>query len=286
MSESQRKRSASSPRSSAATAPQRKKQKTVSPSDFGSVSLLSEKPRAALIYAPSTVDAKELSWSDLSQKAVDARQLIVNHEYKVAATKAAKKVNSIETSHTHGEFLNIVRSETEKHNISTAVLGSSARKYSKILNAFNDDNVKGGAKDALRVIKGTHLTEGLTGSTPELRKAAVELGAEIGISEYVRGTTAALFDASINLYRIKHGKLSKKAFADPKQGYIGAGEGGAERVRAIETLGDLIPKDSKKRKALFDIYTTHASKKEDKSWAKEGADKWLQHKFKKWTQRE
>lgn len=228
------------------------------------------------------------SWSSLSQNAVDNRALVTKHSYKVEGTNNFGKVK---LSHTHGEFNKKVTGsyEINTHNISTSDLGSSPQSFPKILDRLSTQS---GAIDALRVIKGTHLTKGLTGNTLDKRRAAVELGAEIGISEYVRGSTVALSDASINLYRMKHGEINKSEFSDPKVGYTGAGKGGAERLRTLSTIGEVFSQYSG---SLRTIYDNHASQKPSRPWEtglgkkatnEEKFNAWQFHKFNSWTQRE
>jgi hypothetical protein len=239
-------------------------------------------------YDVPRIDVQTQQWSNLSQQAVDNRALATNNKYKNAATG---KFGFVELSHTHGEFKKIVdkKLKLDKHNISTAEFGSGAKSFPKIVDRLSDAT---GATDTMRVIKGTHLSKGLISTALDERKAAVELGTEIGISEYVRGTTAALTDASINLYRVKHGNLAKSDFSDHEKGYSGAGEGGAERLRAYGSIVDVFkPYDA----PLKEIYDTHASVKASRPWEKglrknatdqEKYDSWRAHKFTKWTQRE
>jgi hypothetical protein len=188
---------------------------------------------------------------------------------------------SVQFSHTHGEFNKRVRSNSlDTHNISTSISGDAPRSFPKILDDLGN---KHGASDALRVLKGTHLSVGLESGTPAKRVAAVELASEIGISEYTRGTTNALFDAAINLYRIKRGNLPKADFADHTKGYTGAGKGGAERLRGLGTPKDVA---DQYEASLKSIYNKHAAKKPGKAWASKGYNAWLNHKFAKWTKRE
>lgn len=248
----------------------------------------SNTPAPVPTFTVPRINAGTTKWSTLSNTVASNRSTITSHRYKVAGTT---KHGTVELSHTHGEFNKIVPSSGSlgTHNISTSELGSSARSFPKIL---GDLSTKKGATDALRVLKGTHLSKGLIGSTAAKRQAAVELGAEIGISEYTRGSTVALADASINLYRMKHGKLSKSEFTDHNTGYTGAGKGGAERLRSVKSIEAAFePYDG----ALKGLYTAHASKKLTRPWettlgpkatGQEKYDAWRYHKFKKWTGRE
>lgn len=227
-------------------------------------------------------------WSSISQQVVNNRALVTEHSYMAEGTG---KIGKVKLSHTHGEFNKRVSDSLDitTHNISTSGLGLSPQSFPKILDRLSTQS---GAVDALRVIKGSHLTKGLTGDTVEKRKAAVELGAEIGISEYVRGSTVALSDASINLYRMKHGKISKTDFSDPKVGYTGAGKGGAERLRNLSSIGEVF---SQYGGSLRSIYKNHASQKTNRPW-EQGLDNnasdddkfnaWQVHKFNSWTRRE
>jgi hypothetical protein len=270
------------------TAPTKKKGVRTFSQMLGASNTVSDVPT----YTAKRVNVTNQKWSDLSQTVADERASVLKHKYKVAGTT---KHGSIELSHTHGEFNKRLKAsatgdvEINTHNIATAELGRAPRSFPKILESIS---TKKGATDALRVLKGTHLTKGLTGSTPEKRQAAVELGAEIGVSEYTRGASAALTDAAINLYRMKHGKLSKTDFADHEKGYTGAGKGGAERLRALGSIVDVFkPYDA----SLRSVYDSHASIKAKRPWeatlgpkatADEKFDAWRAHKFQKWTQRE
>lgn len=243
---------------------------------------LSDAPLPQLSFTVETIDAGNSSWRDLSQEVVDRRAVLVKHKYFSTKLGAFK---TVEFSHTHGEFNKRVRSDSlDTHNISTSHSGDAPRSFPKILEDLGN---KHGASDALRVLRGAHLTKGLQSGTPDKRIAAVELASEIGISEYTRGTTNALFDASINLYRMKRGSLTKADFADHTKGYTGAGKGGAERLRALGTPQDVA---DQYEKSLKTIYTNHAVKKVGKPWSgkntKQGYNTWLSHKFAKWTQRE
>ncbi len=248
----------------------------------------SNTPAPVPSYTVPRLTVKNQKWSSLSQSAVDNRALIMRHKYKVESNS---KTGYVELSHTHGEFNKIVptTSTLATHNISTSDLGKSPRSFPKIM---QDISTVKGATDALRVIKGTHLSKGLTGSTLSKRRAAVELGPEIGVSEYTRGSAVALTDASVNLYRMKHGNLSKDDFSDHSKGYTGAGKGGAERLRSIKSItATFQPYDG----PLRSIYDSHASTKTTRPWEsglkssasdQEKFDAWRVHKFKKWTQRE
>jgi len=239
---------------------------------------LSDAPLSQLKFEVETIKAGKETWRDLSQEVVDRRAVVVKHEY--FSTKLGQNM-SVKFSHTHGEFNKRLRSSSlDTHNISTSISGDAPRSFPKILDDLGN---KHGASDALRVLKGTHLTRGLQSGTPEKRIAAVELAHEIGISEYARGTTNALFDAAINLYRIKHGNLAKADFADHTKGYTGAGKGGAERLRALGTPKDV---SDQYKSGLKSIYNNHAVKKPGKGWAAKGYSAWLNHKFAKWTKRE
>lgn len=239
-------------------------------------------------FTVPTVSGDNKSWSTLTQQAVNSRALITTHSYMNATTQ---NLGQVSLSHTHGEFNKKVGQQIDTHNISTSDHGSSPQSFPKIINRM-DQAV--GAVDALRVVKGTHLSKGLTSSTVDERKAAVELGVEIGISEYSRGTNLALTDASINLYRIKHAKIGLSDFSDHTAAYSGAGKGGAKRLR---DLGDVENVFSQYQTDLRDIYDTHASKKADikRTWEQGLGSKadddtkysaWQYHKFQRWTRRE
>ena len=243
---------------------------------------LSDPPLAQVTFTVPTIKAGNKPWRDLSQEVVDRRAVVIEHEY--LSTKLGAN-RTVKFSHTHGEFNKRVRTNSlDTHNISTAISGDAPRSFPKILADLGN---KHGASDALRVIKGTHKTKGLQSGTPTKRIAAVELAHEIGVSEYTRGTTNALFDAAINLYRIKHGNLAKTDFADHTIGYTGAGKGGAARLRALSTPEHVAGQYAI---SLKGIYTKHAATKVGKPWSGKSAAKgygiWLQHKFTKWTQRE
>lgn len=248
----------------------------------------SNTPQPVPTFTVPKLNVTNQKWSAISQQVVNNRALVTEHKYMA---ESSGKFGSVELSHTHGEFNKRVPSSYSitTHNISTSGLGVSPQSFPKILDRLSTQS---GAVDALRVIKGTHLTKGLTGSTVDKRKAALELGAEIGISEYVRGSTVALSDASINLYRMKHGKLTKTGFSDHTVGYSGAGKGGAERLRNLSTIGDVF---SQYTGSLRSIYDSHASQKSSRPWEtglgkkatnEEKFNAWQFHKFKSWTQRE
>lgn len=248
----------------------------------------SNTPNAVPEFIVPRVTVKEQSWSDISNQASSSRALVTHNKFRNANTW---NTGYVDLSHTHGEFKKVVsdKYKIQKHNLSTAELGSGARSFPSIVGRLSDEH---GAKDALRVLKGTHLKYGLNSLHKDQRKAAVELGTEIGVSEYLRGGTTALVDASINLYRVKHGNLAKSDFSDHTKGYSGAGEGGAERLRAIKTIVDVF---QPYEKPLRGIYNTHASVKDDRPWetglskkagAQEKYDAWRGYKFKRWTRRE
>jgi hypothetical protein len=230
-------------------------------------------------------------WSELTQSIVEGRGAVLEHQYVVSGPKKKKPTLTLSTTHTHGDFNTKVADDKslQKNNVSTSVLGGTARSFSKLWKAFPDDPT--GATDTLRVLKGTHISKGLTGSTQDAREAAVEMGAEIGISEYSRGSNSALSYAAVNLYRVKRGKLTGEGFANPAKGYLGAGDGGAQRLRAHTDVYDAFRDHAKD---LVDIYKNYASQKAKRPWEtglKKGAtaaDKfkaWVQHKNAKWQQR-
>ncbi len=245
-------------------------------------------PRAVPEFNVPQITVTEQRWSEISDEASTRRALVTHSKYRNANTW---KTGYVDLTHTHGEFKKIVSTQykIQKHNVSTAELGSAARSFPNIVDRLSDEH---GARDALRVLKGTHLDHGLQSTEKDERRAAVELGTEIGVSEYLRGSTIALTDASINLYRVKHGRLAKSDFSDHTKGYSGAGEGGAERLRAIATVSDAFqPYDAD----LKHIYTSHASLKPTRPWEtgltgkptkQEKYDAWRGYKFQRWTRRE
>ena len=165
-------------------------------------------PRAVPEFNVPQITVTEQRWSEISDEASTRRALVTHSKYRNANTW---KTGYVDLTHTHGEFKKIVSTQykIQKHNVSTAELGSAARSFPNIVDRLSDEP---GARDALRVLKGTHLDHGLQSTEKDERRAAVELGTEIGVSEYLRGSTIALTDASINLYRVKHGRLAKKRF--------------------------------------------------------------------------
>jgi hypothetical protein len=238
-------------------------------------------------YEVPELDVKRQPWSELAETVSESRVLVARSKYKISGRKAFE---TVDTSHTHGEFNKRIDDDTgiETHNVSTSMLGSAPRSFPKLLQRM--DRVSG-ATDTLRVLKGTHLSKGLIGDTQEKRKAAMEMGTEIGVSEYLRGGTNALVDASINLYRMKHGQLTKTNFAKPTVGYIGAGKGGAERLRNLDKPSDVFARHTN---SLARIYEAHASSKPNRPWESSLGKKatpeqkfvaWQEHKFKSWTQR-
>jgi hypothetical protein len=251
---------------------------------------LSEPADATPTFELQRVKVTTQPWSTLTNTIVNTRAAILDHQYVVSGQKKKTK-QTLSTTHTHGDFQMKVDDDNSlpKNNISTSVLGGTARSFGAMWDAFPDD--QRGATDTLRVLKGTHLKKGLTGSSKDAREAAVEMGAEIGISEYSRGSNAALSYAAVNLYRVKQGKLTGKEFADHTKGYLGAGKGGAERLRAHTDVYDAF---RDQQEDLLDIYKTYASKKTKRPWeddlkagatADEKFAAWVQHKNKKWQQR-
>ncbi len=258
--------------------------------------------QANVVSRPPAVAVREQTvtqekWSDITGKVVKKRALVVHHQYGVAGTNLTGQVS---LAYRHGDFkTNIVKASTGgyeigKHNVSTSGVGSSARSFPTILGSMQGSGR--GATDAMRVLKGTHITKGLTSTTKSARRAAVEMAGEIGVSEYSRGSNAALADAMINLYRVKHGNLPKADFADHELGYTGAGDGGAARLRKLGTIDSTF---EPYQEPLRQIYDRHAAKKPNRPWEanvdttgmlpKDAEDMhynaWLVHKVTKWTGR-
>lgn len=240
-------------------------------------------------FSPPVVNVTTQKWSSLTQQAVDSRALITQHSYKNATTG---KFGTVELSHTHGEFNKKVKGDIETHNISTSELGSAPRSFPKIIAKMD---LTHGATDALRVIKGTHRSKGLMSSTMDERRAAVEMGVEVGISEYSRGTNLALTDASINLYRVKHAQIGLSDFSDHTVAYSGAGKGGAKRLRELGTVDSVFSQYDASLRQIFDTHAAVKPKSKRSKWEQGLPSKasdddkfvaWQAHKFKSWTQRE
>lgn len=229
------------------------------------------------------VDANGRAWSDLAKIAAENSASIFQHDYSKGL---AGKKESILTTHTHGDFgTKIVHSGGEyvlpKLNISTAAHGGKARS----LDALAEDIKEVGSGDVLRVLKGTHVAKGLKTADAGKRASAVELAAEIGISEYSRGGTNALRNAASALYSMKHGEMKVSEFVDFDVGYRGAGGGGAERLRKLKGGSDTLHLER-----LQAIYLKHAVNKPGKAWTgqntAQGFEAWLTHKVTSWSKRE
>jgi RHS repeat-associated protein len=249
--------------------------------------------------APAELEVKAVTnetWLALSRRATEGRGVVYEHSYKVGL-----QTRSLSIVHTHGDFKTRAvkgggKVRIRKHNISSSRLGGSASSFPALLATFSTQALaKAGARNALRVLKGTHLTEGLLGGVGAAaagrQQAAVELAGEIGVSEFSRGSEAALADAAINLYRLKYGNLTKDDWADPDLGYTGAGKGGAGRLRSLATIDQVFEPYLKLLRERYDAY---ASGKPSRPWeaaAGAAADddskfaSWQHHKYRKWTQR-
>ena len=205
-----------------------------------------------------TIKAKDRTWKDLSNEVVKQRAAIVKHSYKLAGTENKE---SVRLSHGQNDFNKKLKSgEMSSHNIATSIEDKVPRSFPKIA---KDVKTQTAVTDTLRVLKGTHLTEGLTSPTHEERQAAVELAGELGISEYTRGTNLAVMDAAVNLYRVKHGKLAMKDFSNPNKGYYGGGTGGANRVRGLGKVSEIFDDHDESLREIFD---TKASAKAVRPW--------------------
>ena len=238
-------------------------------------------------------NANGKSWQNLSGKVAGERALVLNHEYHLSGQPVNPHTGvhdtyEFKTSHTHGDFkTRVVRQGTQyflqKHNIATSQPDQAPQKLDKLIARIGDKRV--GATDALRVLKGTHVAKGLSGGSPGARTGAVELGTEVGISEYMRGGSLALINATSSLYLMKHGEMKRKQFLDPAVGYKGSGKGGAERLRGMTKATDALDLTR-----LKSVYTTHAAAKVGKPWSGQstakGFDTWVRHKVQKWRGRE
>ncbi|QDQ27496.1 hypothetical protein FNU76_14655 [Chitinimonas arctica] len=250
-------------------------------------------------FKPEVKVVKNDSWQSLAQNVIDSRGAVYRHQYRLANDMSQKE--DVTLAYKHGDFPIKVKEpapgefEIPKNNISTGLIDTKARSYPDMMGTFTKG--RKGATDAMRVLRGTHLTKGLIGSSAEKRKAAVELAGEIGVSEYARGSTVALTGASTALYMLKHDAIDTDQFSDPDVGYFGAGKGGAKRIRGFNNAVEVFDHYDK---SLKKIYNSHASKKNVRPW-ESGLDlsgqnaaqrklttynAWKAHKFAKWTGRE
>lgn len=225
------------------------------------------------------------SWSDLGEKAQKHSATVFKHDYTLGG-----KVRSITTSHLHNDFQTFVHPsgggyQLPKFNISTSPIGEKARTLDDLVGQFGPQHE--GATNTMRVLKGTETKWALMGTSKTRASRAVELAAEIGVSEFSRGGTHALVNAMSGLYLMKHGGMTKGEFLDPKVGYRGAGDGGASRLRQLQKKGlsEALHIDH-----LRKHYDATAVNKVGKAWTgqktDDGFSSWLQHKVTKWTGRQ
>lgn len=219
-------------------------------------------------------------WHDLSKEAQDGRFTAFRHQFT-----HGDQARSFDTFHKHGDFNTSLKPTgnadefgTSTHNVATS--SSTAKSMPKLIGEIGSDTT-----NTLRVLRGSHSTKQLEG-TLDHAKNSVELAAEIGISEFSRGGTNAILNATSALYLVKHRKLAPEEFADPNKGFIGSGEGGAQRLRALSTKTPGFALHS----TLSEVYQTHGSAKTGKAWSgpvsSENFAKWIEHKATKWTQRQ
>lgn len=233
-----------------------------------------------------TVQVSDQPWETLFNQVKDKIGIVFRHQYKTVRST----YRFFETVHKQGAFsTKTINKQLHKFNLSTSPVDQTNRSFPILLQRLGPQPQ--GAKNVMRVIKGSHLKRVISG-TMERRGAAVELGVEIGISEYARGGKGAVLDAAINLYRMKHGLLSNDEFAKPDLGYTGAGKGGAKRLRKMSNVVEVF-------KLYDDLLLEHFKKKPNKKgkkpWEsglssnettmKNKFDAWKTHKLKKWTAR-
>ncbi|MBL8511706.1 MAG: hypothetical protein JNM52_08675 [Betaproteobacteria bacterium] len=229
--------------------------------------------------------ADGVGWRTLSDMALERRAIVFRHDFSVN-----DKNYFLRTAHAHGDFKTKITQEgskyyLSKHNVVTSAIGKRAETLNALVGSFG--SAKTGATNTMRILKGTHDKWQMGGTLAEATRG-VELGAEIGVSEYTRGGTLGLLNAMSGLYAMKHGQMSKADFIDPAKGYVGAGLGGAKRLRTLAGTGKVT--EALHLGKMKEVYDSHASTKVGKPWsgksASEGFDIWVRHKIDKWTQRE
>jgi hypothetical protein len=181
------------------------------------------------------------------------------------------------TVHAHGNFGHGFGPDYGPNpNISTQIPDKGALKHDALISGSGDH----WATNTMRVLKGTSgLNKPLLGSSEETRMSVV-FGHEIGISEVARGGKNALLSAMSALYLAKHGRMSAKEFYDPKVGFVGSGDKGAERLR---TLSEMKPVKAMHPEGLKQHFDEVVSKRD--KWQGKSFDDWLSHKHDKWTQK-
>jgi hypothetical protein len=129
----------------------------------------------------------------------------------------------------------------------------------------------------------------VAGTTSKNAKAAVELAAEIGISEALRANNG-IPHAMASLYLMKRKKMGLSEFLDPKVGFTGAGTGGAENLRLKSEQVFFREAHREKLEKVFAEHTKNKLSTPGKEWAK-GVEKsdpflaWLKHKQASWMKR-
>ncbi|MDX2298269.1 MAG: hypothetical protein NW204_00935 [Xanthomonadaceae bacterium] len=225
------------------------------------------------------------TWSKLSEKAQKHSATVFKHDFTLG-----DKDLSITTSHLHNDFQTFVHPmgggyQLPKFNVSTSPVGEKARTLDDLVGKFGSRHK--GATNTMRVLKGKETAWKLIGTSETRASRAVELAAEIGISEFSRGGTHALVNAMSGLYLMKHSGMTKEEFLDPKVGYRGAGDGGAGRLRQLQKKG---LSEALHIGHLRKHYDTTAVNKPGKAWTGKKSDQgfsdWLEHKVTKWTGRQ
>lgn len=249
---------------------------------------------SGFVLKPETVEirvqkANPYKWSELSSDVSEKRAAAYKHEFTLSNQK-----ESVTTLHAHGDFLTrpvqtgANTFEMQKHNIATSSVDTGAESLDALVGSFGGRRV--GATNAMRVLKGTHTQwqlEAAKSNPVPKAEYATTLAAEIGISEFGRGGSHALLNAMSGLYLMKRKNMTKAQFLDPKTGYVGAGKGGAARLRKLQ---DKTLDHALHIQRLRSVYNTYAVNKVGKPWSgrknDDGFSVWLEHKAGRWLQRQ
>ena len=225
------------------------------------------------------------TWSQLVDTAARSGHAVFRFGYQREDPGGDIMTGNVSTAHTHGDF-NTGLSEigTDQFalnslNISTKRLGYKARAHDALFDITGSD--KPGVTNIMRVLKGTDQSIKPLYGTKEQVRGAVEFAAEMGISEMSRGGKVGLLHGMESLYLLKHGTISRKQFLNPKYGFVGAGDGGAARLRKF---------DQNRKSALrwhkTDLKTRFAEVQKTKpKWSDKTFSEWRSHKIEKWSQK-
>ncbi|WP_428243245.1 hypothetical protein [Gynuella sp.] len=232
---------------------------------------------------PPRGDVQQLSatgqrWQDLTAATFKSHATAVTSHYlrpHPSGKPGNFNIGWMTSFHAHGNFGHAFNEQSGPNpNISTQGEDQGAFKHDKLINASGPN----WAQNTMRVVKGTSSLNKTLEGTESQAQGAVLLGHEIGISEVGRGGEGALLNAMSAMYLAKHGRMTADQFLDPKVGFAGAGKGGAERLRQIDTLDKAFHLDS--LRTHFDEVASQKPKWQDKSF-----DDWITHKRSKWVQK-